>query len=57
MLDISSGAKLWGELYGLMCRHPELRKALGSLTEWEAVRLDDLAEEIIQAFLIKLTRE
>lgn len=41
-------AKLWGELYALLCRWPSIQYGLASMPESDQPRLDDLAEKIIR---------
>lgn len=53
MPDISKTAQLWGELYAMLCKKTELRNALGSISESELARLDDLAERIIEKYLMR----
>ena len=48
MPDVSKEAKLWGELYALLCKWESIQYALASMPQSDQVRLDDLAEMIIR---------
>jgi len=45
---IPKEAKLWGELYALLCRWHSIQYGLATMSEADQGRLDDLAEEIIR---------
>lgn len=47
-MNISKEAKLWGELYALLCRWDTIQYGLATMPEKEQPILDDQAEEIIK---------
>lgn len=47
MANVSEAAKLWGDVYALLCKWPSIQYGLATMPESDQPRLDDLAEQII----------
>jgi hypothetical protein len=51
MPEVSKEAKLWSNLYALLCRWAAIQGALANMPEHEQPTLDDRAEAIIKQWV------